>query len=62
MKSIDFATKEVILEEGKETITYDKLILAPGSTPRTLPIQGSDLKNVFTLRTVEDAKKIDAGM
>jgi len=58
--SIDFTTKEVILEEGKEKITYDKLILAPGSTPRTLPIQGSDLKNVYTLRTVEDAKKIDA--
>lgn len=36
-------------------------MLAPGGTPRRLPIDGKDLSNVFTLRGVEDAKKIDAG-
>jgi NADPH-dependent 2,4-dienoyl-CoA reductase/sulfur reductase-like enzyme len=35
-------------------------VLAPGSAPRRLPIDGTDLGNVLTLRTVGDAKKIDA--
>jgi apoptosis-inducing factor 3 len=51
----------VILDGGKETIKYDKLILATGGVPKRLPVPGSDLQNVYTFRTVEDAKTIDAG-
>lgn len=40
-------------------IPYTTLILAPGSTPRRLPIPGADLSKVFTLRGLEDAQKID---
>lgn len=47
--------------DNADTLTYEKLILAPGGIPRRLPIEGADLENVFTLRGVEDAKKIDAG-
>ncbi|KAJ7056617.1 pyridine nucleotide-disulfide oxidoreductase-domain-containing protein [Mycena amicta] len=58
--SIDFDKKHVVLDDGKETVAYEKLILAPGGEPRKLPIPGADAQNVFTLRGVEDAKKIDA--
>ncbi|CAK5268625.1 unnamed protein product [Mycena citricolor] len=58
--SINFEKKQVILEGGKDTVSYEKLILAPGGVPRRLPIPGAELSNVFTLRSVEDTKKIDA--
>ncbi|KAI0297246.1 flavoprotein [Multifurca ochricompacta] len=51
--SVDTTNKTVTLENGKETIPYDTLILASGGVPRRLP-------NVYTLRNVQDAQKIDA--
>ncbi|KAA1467335.1 flavo protein [Dentipellis sp. KUC8613] len=57
--SVDTTAKTVTLEDGKDHITYDKLILATGGLPRRLPIDGADLANVYTLRTVGDAKLID---
>ncbi|EKM78680.1 hypothetical protein AGABI1DRAFT_85596 [Agaricus bisporus var. burnettii JB137-S8] len=57
--SIDPKKKTVTIDNA-DTLTYEKLILAPGGIPRRLPIEGADLENVFTLRGVEDAKKIDA--
>jgi apoptosis-inducing factor 3 len=59
---VDTARKSVTLENGKETIPYDTLILASGGVPRRLPIEGADLENVFTLRNVQDAQNIDAGI
>ena len=61
MTFVDTANKTVTLEDGKETISYDALILASGSVPRRIPIEGGELENVYTLRNVQDAKKIDAG-
>ena len=61
MTSVDTANKTVTLEDGKETISYDALVLASGSVPRRLPIEGGELENVYTLRYVQDAKNIDAG-
>ncbi|KAI0249164.1 flavoprotein [Lactifluus subvellereus] len=58
--SVDTTKKTVTLENGKETIPYDTLILASGGVPRRLPIEGADLENVYTLRNVQDAQKIDA--
>jgi apoptosis-inducing factor 3 len=52
----------VILDNGKDSISYDKLILATGGTPLRLPVDGAQLQNVYTFRTVDDAKKVDAGM
>jgi apoptosis-inducing factor 3 len=60
--SVDTTRKTVTLENGKETIPYDTLILASGGVPRRLPIEGADLDNVYTLRNVQDAQKIDAGI
>ncbi|TRM64743.1 hypothetical protein BD626DRAFT_567619 [Schizophyllum amplum] len=56
--SINFPFKTITLENG-ETVEYDKLILATGGQPKSLPIEGADLENVYTFRGVEDAKKID---
>ncbi|KAK0204677.1 hypothetical protein DFS33DRAFT_1321953 [Desarmillaria ectypa] len=57
--SIDFPNRKVIID-GKDSLIYDKLVLATGGTPRRLPIPGANLENVFTFRTVEDARKVDA--
>ncbi|OLQ14788.1 Apoptosis-inducing factor 3 [Symbiodinium microadriaticum] len=45
-------------ESQKETLHYDKVLVATGGTPRKLFVPGSDMKNIFTLRTPEDAAKI----
>ncbi len=58
VSSIDFNAKTVSTHSGK-SITYTKLILATGGTPRALPLPGfKDLQNVFLLRTVPDAQAI----
>lgn len=57
--SVDSSNKTVTLEDGKEIIPYDTLILASGGVPRRLPIEGANLENVCTLRNVQDAQKID---
>ena len=62
MTSVDTTKKTVTLEKGKETISYDTLILASGGVPRRLPIEGADLENVYTLRNVHDAQMIDTGI
>lgn len=52
----------MVLDNGKEIIPYDTLILASGGVPRRLPIEGADLENVYTLRKIQDAQKIDSGI
>ncbi|KAJ3862541.1 hypothetical protein EV359DRAFT_44991 [Lentinula novae-zelandiae] len=58
--SVELQDRRVILDDGKDNIVYDKLIIAPGGTPRKLPIPGVDLQNVYTFRGVHDAKKVDS--
>lgn len=59
--SIDTGRKTVSLDAGTK-ISYNKLVLASGAAPRRLPIPGANLPHVYTLRSVEDAKKIDAAL
>lgn len=42
--------------------TYDKLVLATGARPFVPKAEGSNLSNIFTLRTVEDGIKIKEKM
>lgn len=54
---VDFAARAV--KTSSDDISYTKLILASGGTPRQLTLPGFDaLKNIFTLRTAADTKKI----
>ncbi|MGD8326470.1 MAG: FAD-dependent oxidoreductase, partial [Sphingomonadales bacterium] len=43
------------LADGRQ-ITYDKLVLATGGSPRKLNLPGSDLPGVHTLRTIADVE------
>lgn len=44
------------LATGEEQLyTYDRLVLATGASPVKPPIEGTELENVFFLRTPEDA-------
>jgi NADPH-dependent 2,4-dienoyl-CoA reductase/sulfur reductase-like enzyme len=54
--------KKTVSLDGGTTISYDKLVLASGATPRRLPIPGANLPHVYALRGVEDAKKIDGAL
>ncbi|MEV0677973.1 FAD-dependent oxidoreductase [Actinosynnema sp. NPDC050436] len=42
--------------------SYDRLVLATGSTPRTLPVPGADRARPRTLRTVEDSVALRAAL
>lgn len=47
------------MEKNQEmTIDYDKLVIATGARPAIPPIKNISLKNVFTLRTLEDGVNI----
>lgn len=43
---------------GGERVTYDALLLAPGSVPLTLSFPGSRVGGVITVRTWEDARGV----
>ncbi len=52
---IDRAAKTVVCADG-EAIAYDKLIIATGTSARKINVPGSDLPQVFALRTAKDAR------
>ncbi|WP_405670455.1 NAD(P)/FAD-dependent oxidoreductase [Streptomyces sp. NBC_01530] len=54
---IEVERQRVRLASGG-TLGYDKLVLATGSRPRTLPVPGMDLSGVLTLRTLADAEAL----
>jgi 3-phenylpropionate/trans-cinnamate dioxygenase ferredoxin reductase subunit len=57
--NIDRATHSVTLDDGR-VLTYERLLLATGGRPWRLPIPGSDLAGVLTLRTIGEADAIRA--
>jgi nitrite reductase (NADH) large subunit len=54
---VDVHAKKIISDSGK-TISYDRLLLATGAACFVPPIPGADKKGVFTLRTLDDARRI----
>ncbi|KFI07236.1 nitrite reductase large subunit NirB [Massilia sp. BSC265] len=50
---IDREARQVMLADG-EALSYDKLVLATGSTPFVPPVPGADRKDCFVYRTIED--------
>lgn len=59
--SIDRKKKKVDIkrkDSTTDTLSYDKLVLATGTTPRKLNLPGLDLKNIFTVANLHDAMAI----
>jgi NADPH-dependent 2,4-dienoyl-CoA reductase/sulfur reductase-like enzyme/nitrite reductase/ring-hydroxylating ferredoxin subunit len=54
---VDAANKRITLKDGG-TLTFDSLLVATGGTPRRLMVPGSDLKNIFVLRSFADTDSI----
>jgi len=64
-KKINVEDKTVEVEDKngkKESLPYDGLILATGAYPFVPPIKGREKKGVFTLRTLEDGKRINQAL
>jgi len=55
--ALDTKRKRLVLKPGDE-FGFQKLIIATGARPRTLSIAGSNLQNLFYLRTLNDSKRI----
>lgn len=55
--SVDSESKQIHTATG-DTIEYDQLVLATGSTPFVPPVPGADLPGVVAYRTFEDAQRI----
>ena len=53
-------SKEKLVVIDNESISYDKLLIATGSRPRKLNIEGSELGGIFYLRTKADVDDIRA--
>ncbi|WP_133662933.1 nitrite reductase large subunit NirB [Paraburkholderia sp. BL10I2N1] len=57
--AIDRAAHTVTLSTG-ETLSYDKLVLATGSSPFVPPVPGRDRQDCFAYRTIEDLEAMQA--
>lgn len=58
---IDRDARVVRLADGSD-VAYDHLIIATGSTARTLPLPGTHLSGVLSLRTLDDAHVLGAAL
>eukprot|EP00811_Abedinium_folium_P002005 NODE_1183_length_2573_cov_3.412919.p1 GENE.NODE_1183_length_2573_cov_3.412919~~NODE_1183_length_2573_cov_3.412919.p1 ORF type:complete len:671 (-),score=203.64 NODE_1183_length_2573_cov_3.412919:559-2460(-) len=65
VKRLDTRAQEITLlpagagKKDTKTLKYDRVLVAAGGTPRKLFCPGSKMKNIFTLRTPEDAAEIN---
>ena len=50
----------LVLDDAGGEHRYDRLVLATGSRPRSLPVPGADLPGLYTLRTLDDSLKLRA--
>ena len=57
--SANTKTKTVTLDSG-DTVLYEKMLIATGSSPKSLDVPGADGPNVRTLRTWEDSDALNA--
>ncbi len=54
---LDVEDNKVKLDDGTE-IEFEKLLIATGGSPRKLNVEGSDLKGIFYLRSLDDCERI----
>ncbi len=50
----------VVVTQGNQKLSYDRLLVSTGSHSFIPPIKGSEKKSVFALRTIQDARDIAA--
>ena len=55
-QSIDRAARQVSLADGS-SVSYDKLLITTGASPRRIRVPGADLDGVLYLRSVEDSER-----
>lgn len=58
---VDLDAGVVVTTDGRQ-FAFDRLVLAPGSHPFVPPLEGTDLRGVFTLRTSRDAEALLAAV
>jgi len=58
-RSIAPASREIILDRDGR-VRFDRLLIATGARPRSLPVEGGDLPGVLTFRTLADADALRA--
>jgi 3-phenylpropionate/trans-cinnamate dioxygenase ferredoxin reductase component len=62
--AVDPGASRVTLASGDE-LEFDRLLLATGAAPRTIPVPGADLEGVHYMRTLADCdvlrERLDAG-
>jgi nitrite reductase (NADH) large subunit len=58
---LDLAAELVKTDRGAE-IPYDKLLIATGSDPRHIKAEGTELKNIFYMRTESDVRGMLHGL
>ncbi len=56
-ESLDAASRKLILTGGEE-VPYDRLLIAAGASPISLPLPGIGVKGVASFRTLSDAEGI----
>lgn len=49
---------QAVKSDRNTIVPYDQLIIATGSVPFSLPIQGADKQGVVTFRTIEDCQRM----
>lgn len=54
---IDRIHKQVITKDGEVT-SYDRLVIATGSTPFMLPVEGADMEGVMSFRDLRDVENM----
>jgi NADPH-dependent 2,4-dienoyl-CoA reductase/sulfur reductase-like enzyme len=59
--AVDRSGRRIELADGS-AISYDRLLLTTGASPRTLDVPGSDLSGVRYLRTVGDSERLGAAL
>lgn len=59
IRELHLGERAVVDGDGNR-IPYDRLVLATGAAPRTLPVPGGDLNGLHTLRTWEDSLTLRA--
>ncbi|MEW6980142.1 nitrite reductase large subunit NirB [Bacillus pumilus] len=52
--------RQCIMTDARRNIPYDKLVIATGSSPYFLPIQGVSKKGIYAFRTIDDYEAIHA--